>query len=636
MNISTLLLSAALTASPVADGLFEPGLVSDNGAFGFTLSPDGQHALWVQSGGGRTRLVIVESRKVDGKWQAPTPVPFTASDGSRDIDPAFAPDGKSIIFQSNRPVPDKPARKGFDIYSVALQDGRWGPLQHLGHDINGDDSESSGSITADGTIYFMKNGAEGKSDLWRSRRVDGKYGVPERVAEPVNTGPWRESNPYIAADESYLLYFSDAPGGAGDVDLYISFKEKDGWSAPRNLGAPFNTAQAEFTPWVHGKRLYLARQVKDGERFIENIYSYPFDPERYRDTMPAAMKQAATTLLQDKLLHATSIAVVHRGQQFILHQGELETGKANPPTDATLYEIGSVSKTFAGLLLADAVVQGKASLNDPIQKYLPSAYPNLQSRGQPIRLQHLITHTSGMPGMLPLKVNTLLKDFPRHATPGKLNLAYASYGQRQFWQDLHRVSIKGPLGKDYAYSSAGTELVAYTLEKIHGVPYETQLTTFLAREAGMRDTKLRLAASEAQRLAPGYHSDNPVATTPMPQLPWGAAGNLKATMPDMAQYLRLQLGSHPAVLESHRPLVRFTDDFSIAYFWNIGDSRQLGKHYVHHGGVPRAQSYAFIVPKYQLGVFIVTNQSGTGTAKSMETALAHIFDAAAALDGNAK
>ena len=347
--------------------------------------------------------------------------------------------------------------------------------------------------------------------------------------------------------------------------------------------------------------------------------------------IPAAMRETATAVLQSPLLHATSIAVVYRGKEFILHQGELETGKANPPNDATLYEIGSVSKTFAGLLLADAVLDGKAALDDPVQQYLPAAYPNLQWQGQPIRLRHLITHTSNMPGMLPLQVNTILQDFTAHATPAKLNAAYASYGQQQFWQDLHTVSINGPLGKDYAYSSAGTELIAHTLEKIHGMPYEVLLTQFIAREAGMQDTRLRITAEDSGRLAPGYHSDKPVMTTPMPQLPWGAAGNLKSSMPDMAKYLRLQLGAHPAVVESHKPLVRF-QDFSIGYFWNIGNNRQLGTHYVHHGGVPRAQSYAYLVPKYQLGVFIITNQSGDATAGAMESALAHIFDSVASME----
>lgn len=348
-------------------------------------------------------------------------------------------------------------------------------------------------------------------------------------------------------------------------------------------------------------------------------------PAPARD-IPTAMNQAATTLLQSRLLHATSIAVVYRGEEFILHRGELETGKSNPPDDSTLYEIGSVSKTFVGLLLSNTVLEGKATLDDPVQKYLPSAYPNLQSDGGPIRLRHLVTHTSGMPGMLPLQVNEVLRDFTAHDTPAKLNAAYADYGQPQFWQDLHTVSIKGPLGKDYAYSSVGTELVAHTLEKIHGAPYESLLAEFLAREAGMHDTWLRLRAQDANRLAPGYHSDNPVGTTPMPLLPWGAAGALKATMPEMVKYLRLQLSNHPAVTESHKPLVRFAEDFSIGYFWNIGQSSQLGTHYVHHGGVPRAQCYLYLVPKYQLGVFIITNQSGDVTANAMERALAPLFD----------
>jgi CubicO group peptidase (beta-lactamase class C family) len=86
------------------------------------------------------------------------------------------------------------------------------------------------------------------------------------------------------------------------------------------------------------------------------------------------------------------------------------------------------------------------------------------------------------------------------------------------------------------------------------------------------------------------------------------------------------------VVESHKPLVRFQDDFSIGYFWNIGNNRQLGTHYVHHGGVPRAQSYAYLVPKYQLGVFIITNQSGDATAGAMESALAHIFNSVASME----
>jgi CubicO group peptidase (beta-lactamase class C family) len=235
--------------------------------------------------------------------------------------------------------------------------------------------------------------------------------------------------------------------------------------------------------------------------------------------------------------------------------------------------------------------------------------------------------------MLPLPVNTLLDDFTAHSTPARLNMAYAGYDQKAFWRDLHQVRLgQGPLGKDYAYSSVGTELVAHILETVYQRDYEALLKDYLARHAGMRDTRLRLDAAALPRLAPGYHSDNPVATTPMPQLPWGAAGNLKSTLPDMLRYLRLQLGTDAAVRISHQSLLRFADDFSIAYFWNIGQDRQLGSFYRHHGGVPRAQSYLYLVPKYELGVFIITNQSGADTARAMEAALEDVFDTVEVLE----
>jgi CubicO group peptidase (beta-lactamase class C family) len=267
-----------------------------------------------------------------------------------------------------------------------------------------------------------------------------------------------------------------------------------------------------------------------------------------------------------------------------------------------------------------------------VQTYLPEDYPQLHAQGRTVLVRHLLTHTSTLPGMLPLPVNTILDDFTAHSTPARLNAAYAGYDQAAFWRDLHGAKLAGPLGKDYAYSNVGTELIAHILEKTYGRDYETLLRDYLARKAGMHDTRLRLDSASASRLAPGYHSDNPVATTPMPQLPWGAAGNLKSTVPDMLRYLRLQLGSDAAVRTSHQPLVRFADDFSIGYFWNIGNDRQLGSYYRHHGGVPRAQSYLYVVPKYELGVFIITNQSGAGTARAMEVALAGVFDTVAALE----
>ena len=345
----------------------------------------------------------------------------------------------------------------------------------------------------------------------------------------------------------------------------------------------------------------------------------------------AEIDDIAASLIQQPLLHSASIGVVYRGEEFIRHRGDMQTGTPGPPTDATLYEIGSLSKTLAGTLMASAVLEHKVSLDDDVRQYLQGDYPNLHYKGEPIRIRHLLSHTSGLPNMLPERANTVLADFTDHRTPGKLNAIYAHYGKADFFKDLHAVEIGQAPGKDYAYSSAGTELTAHILETVYNSDYESLLQRFLGDSAAMTGVRIQLGEAEAPRLAVGYHSDNPLPTTPMPQLPWGASGNVKATVPEMVKYLRFQLANGPVVKESHRPLVKFDSEFSIGYFWNIVAGDQLkGMYYAHHGGVPRSQCYIYIVPKYDLGIFVITNQSGDQTARAMETAIDTLVEKIAA------
>lgn len=335
----------------------------------------------------------------------------------------------------------------------------------------------------------------------------------------------------------------------------------------------------------------------------------------------AAVDEAAHALIEQPLLHSASIGVVYRGKTFIRHRGEMVAGKPDVPTDATLYEIGSLSKTLAGTLMARAVLEGRVGLEDDVRSYLQGDYPNLQYQGQPIRVRHLLSHTSGLPNMLPERANTVLEDFTDHRVPGELSALYAHYGKPDFLRDLHAVRIPRMPGKEYAYSSAGTELTAHILEGVYKTDYTSLLRGFFSDAAAMTSIGIKLGNAEKDRLAIGYHSDNPVPTSPMPQLPWGASGNVKATVPDMVKYLQFQLANGPVVQESHRTLARFDDEFSIGYFWNIvaGD-RQKGVYYAHHGGVPRSQCYIYIMPEHDLGIFVITNQSGDRTARAMEAA----------------
>lgn len=280
-----LVIISGLSYSQTRPAKVGPGIISDDGAFGFTLSPDGTTAFWVRSAGKRDTLIIMESTLINGKWREPQPATFSGNPAWKDIDPVFSPDGNTILFQSTRPVEGKPDRKGFDIWMVNRSKSGWREPRHLGNEINSDASESYASITNEGHIYFMKDNPDGKgsSDIYCSRFLNGKYTAPENIGSPVNTA-FRESNPFISPDETYIIYFSSDSTGYGEVDLFISFRDKNGWSTPRNMGVTVNSKEAEFCPFYHvrQKRLYFARQHREKDRFVENIYSIDADPQSFR------------------------------------------------------------------------------------------------------------------------------------------------------------------------------------------------------------------------------------------------------------------------------------------------------------------------------------------------------------------
>ncbi|SNZ00966.1 serine hydrolase domain-containing protein [Flagellimonas pacifica] len=334
-----------------------------------------------------------------------------------------------------------------------------------------------------------------------------------------------------------------------------------------------------------------------------------------------------TKMVNDTLINSISIGIYYNGKEYINHFGELEKGKGNTPNNKTIYEIGSLSKVFTGTIVANAVLEKKISVDDEINKYLNEEYPNLSYLNQPIKVKHLLTHTSGFPNMLPFELNPILSDFLNYDTPLKINKILKDYNKPKFFKDMHSIKIDTIPGFNYSYSSAGTELTAHILEEIYKTNYEHLLINFLSKKIGMKNTKITLNKYEMTNLAVGYHTDNSTITSAMEKLPWGASGNIKSTITDMMKFVKYQLANNDIVLESHRPLIQFNKEFGLSYFWNIDSSNEkLGKHYFHHGGVPRSQSYIYVIPKYNLGAFIITNQSGKNTAHKMKEVLNQIFD----------
>ncbi|MDJ1504504.1 hypothetical protein [Xanthocytophaga agilis] len=265
-----------------------PDTISTNDVFGLTLNADQTEAFWVKSWGGRDSLMILTSHKVNNHWSTPQPAPFSVTTRKfKDIDPFFAPDGKTILFNSNR-FNDP---KNFDIWIVKKQKNGWGEPSSLGKVINSDSSDFYATMASNGNIYFTSNraGGYGKTDIYVATQDKGKYNQPVNLGNIVNTAGF-ESNPYISPKEDFLIFLAtDRKDGYGDSDLYITFKKETGWTTPQNLGNVINTTHGEFCPSMSadGKYFYFSR-VKKGKKWEENIYQV----ERKELDLEALKKQA--------------------------------------------------------------------------------------------------------------------------------------------------------------------------------------------------------------------------------------------------------------------------------------------------------------------------------------------------------
>lgn len=220
--------------------VFAPGVVSRD-SIGYwehsfpAFSPDGREVYWSVYSHGFEDQALYFSRRDGDRWSSPKGAPF--SGGYRDGGPAFSPDGKRLFFSSTRP------KRGGDapinIWFVERTKGGWGEPQKLGLPINTDRGEANPSFAGDGTLYFSstRDGGRGRSDIWRSKWVDGKYAEPENLGGSINTED-ADYAPCIAPDESFLVFsrHEQSQWGQG-VDLHVSFRRPDGaWTQAENMG----------------------------------------------------------------------------------------------------------------------------------------------------------------------------------------------------------------------------------------------------------------------------------------------------------------------------------------------------------------------------------------------------------------
>lgn len=246
--------------------LFAPGLLSseETSPLGMTVTPDGQQIYYTLFKGPGQGTIMCTSLQ-NGKWIKPQIAPFSGNYSDFDIN--LAPDGNTLYFTSIRPKSsENSSERNADIWYVKKDPaGIWGEPVNPGSPLNSDKPQAHPAISSEGAVYFFSAEKGVLPDIYVSRIVKGKYTVPEKLGENINS-EFNDADPFIAPDESYIIFQSKRPGGYGKNDLYISFRNDDGtWCKSVNMGPRINTEASDYCGRVthDGKYLIFSRSIGD-------------------------------------------------------------------------------------------------------------------------------------------------------------------------------------------------------------------------------------------------------------------------------------------------------------------------------------------------------------------------------------
>ncbi|MGW4807357.1 serine hydrolase domain-containing protein [Kitasatospora sp. NPDC004272] len=222
-----------------------------------------------------------------------------------------------------------------------------------------------------------------------------------------------------------------------------------------------------------------------------------------------------------------AVAVIRGTERTVACRGYADRAGERPVRADTRFELGSVTKTFTALLLADMVARGEVGYDDPIDRYLPAEVLPGYPHERPITLLHLATHTSGLP-RLPVGLAPA-------AVPRWFTSAYATFSAAHLLRALPRTPVRGTPGTRVRYSSLGAGLLGLVLERAAGQRYQELLTGRVCEPLGLIDTSCGTGRDETT----GYRRGRWIPSFKVPALPGAAA--LRSTADDMLRYLQAHL-----------------------------------------------------------------------------------------------
>ncbi|HSR53156.1 MAG TPA: serine hydrolase domain-containing protein [Acidobacteriota bacterium] len=311
-----------------------------------------------------------------------------------------------------------------------------------------------------------------------------------------------------------------------------------------------------------------------------------------------------------------ALGIIYQGRRYTRGLGVTNVDHPLTVTDETLFQIGSITKTFTGTLLLSLAEEGKVDLDAPVRRYLPEFRVSDHEASEKATVRHLLTHVGGWEGDV-----------------------FQGYGEgddaaARYVEALADVEQLAPLGTVWSYNNSGFVVAGHVIEAVTGQTYEDALHQRLLDRLGLKQCFIRPADVMTHRFAVGHGggSSGPRVLRPWPIGRYAAAaGALACSVRDLLRYARFHLGEikAPEVLDAealqrmHEPLfTKHGSESRMALTWHV-DSVE-GVDLIAHGGGTLGQiSMLTLVPERDFAFALLTNSGAGGqlTRQIRRTAL---------------
>jgi CubicO group peptidase (beta-lactamase class C family) len=339
-------------------------------------------------------------------------------------------------------------------------------------------------------------------------------------------------------------------------------------------------------------------------RALTVVFALLAVPATARAQSSAALPETVRANLQARVEAGTwpgvIIGVVDRaGPQYFAFGKSAPTGGV-PVGPTTVWEIGSITKVFTSLALADMVVRGEVGLDDPTQQYRPPGARAHERSGKPITLRLLAAQRSGLPRM------------PANFAPADPTNPYADYDSGRMYGFLSGYDLPRDPGTRYEYSNLGVGLLGSLLARKEGATWEELVQRRILRPLGLKSTMVQLTPEARARLASGSAGGSPVRNWDLDAL--AGAGALRSSAEDMTSFLSAAMELRSTPLDSVFRLTTApqfdagSPAMRIGLGWHI--LQRSGLQIVwHNGGTGGYRSFAGFDPQRQIGVVVLANST---------------------------